>query len=1000
VDTSGALLNDATTWGSLVGRFRPRVRRKSADAPRSALVCFPCDDLMRGPEHAHALAQSIRSRLEQAAEALGVRFPVYVVFTRADRIRSFAEYVAGLTQEEAIDQVVGASFAVPAAEPSGLHADEAERKFGGAFDTIYGSLATGRLEQLARAAALPQRAALYQFPREFSKLRAAIVKVLTELDRPRRLVMSPFVRGFYFSGVRPVVTETMTAPPAKEAPAPAAQSGGDATRMFHMGAAAPAQSPVRPGPTLTKRRVPQWMFLRPLFNTVLLGDTAARTVSSGSVHVTHRRRFVYAAAIATCAVAMTLLIVSLVANRGLMTLPRTAGTAVAAQGNTPAVHLAPVEQLRELDALRAKLLELYDWQRDGRPLHMNWGLYAGDDVRPAALRIYFRRFTQLLWDQVHRRNTQTLRMLPATRRDTDQYDPSYYALKAHLVMTSEHRRPATDWRADWLSRWLFNEWAGLHPAASAEQKALAQQQFDFYAARLREENPFPSDKDGTAVTSARKHLSSFSNIDHIYARLRAAASAASEPVRFPVAFPSAAGFVTNTYTVDGAWTANGWNAMNKSLLAEKFGGEEWVLGQRALTIQNPEQLRADILNRYTRDYIEQWVQYLRRTSVVPYRDDPKDAATKLRELSQANRSPLLASLWLASQHTTVSDNIRKEFGAVHAVVAPAADGSRNFITPTSQQYTAVLANLAAAVEAYSAGVVPDQVAAAAQVKVKAIDARSAVDTIAGVLPAGAAARAVADVLEQPITAYNVPDPARAAAAKMNDAAKAFCSEWKTIAGKYPLSRRANTEATVTELAGFLARPLGRLAKLEAALGGALQFNGSEWVANPAAEISPAFRRFFDAAARLGRALFPDEGATQPNLKFSLGGQPADPIASITVTVDGNAVTYKSQDVKTFRWTGSPSSEIKVQYLVVGGSLPIDHATHSGTWSVFRFLDDAQESTPTHAGTRLLWTVSSGAGGKPQSIGGKPLAYQFVIQPVVLTREHLSRLQCVPQVTMK
>ena len=995
VDTAGALLNDSAGWTRVIDRFRPKVRRRSAEAPRSALVCVPCDELLQGGDAIQPLAQTIRKRLEEAAETLGVRFPVYILFTRTDRVRFFAEFMSALTQQEALDQVLGVSFPVLQAE-AGLHADVAERKFGGAFDEMYQALSTARLEQLSRTESAGQRPAVYEFPREFGKLRAAVVKLLTELDRPSRLVMAPFVRGFYFSGVRPVMTEIVSTP-VEAAPPPEAAPAGNATGMFQTGGAAP-QRAMRSAGTVIKKRVPQWMFLRPLFDRVILNDAAARTLSAGSVHVSHRLRLAYATVSGICLIAVAVLLTSLFANKGLVEPPQTVAQSAAAQAQAPAAGLARVDELRELERLREELLELRQWRDGGRPLHMGWGLYTGNDLEPAAARIYFRRFEQLLWRQVHARNNQRLRALPAVRRETDEYQPSYDALKAHLVMTTEHRRPANDWASTWLSGWLFNEWAATHAAAAPEQKDLAKRQFDFYAAHLRQQNPFRAEADNATVTAARTHLLSFSNVDQIYNSLRTEASKASEPVRFPVVFPDAAQTVTNTYVVDGAWTAKGWAALSKALREEKFGGEPWVLGPRAVQIQNPEQLRADIMAAYRRDYIAQWVQYLRRTAVVSYKD-PMDAASKLRILSSANTSPLLASLWLASQHTAVDEQVRKEFAAVHEVVPHAPDGSRNFVSQKSQQYAGFLSNLAVAVDTYAAG--PDAPGAAAQVRVKAVEARHAVANLAGVLPRGstdAAVRSVASVLEQPITQFHIPDPAKAAAAAMDGAGKAFCKEWDIIARKYPFNERATADVTVEELAAVFGRPAGHLVKLEAAVAPAGQFNGTSWVPNPTAQVklNPRFVNFFTTASRLGRAMFPTEG-TVPNMRFSLRWHPSDMITSVTVSIEGTTATYQgsSQEVKSFVWTGAPTGQVKLRPVAKGGTA-FDREYQAGTASLFRFFDDAN----VNEAPRLTWLITSGKSNQPLMIDGKQLKYEFTVDPPVLNRQSWAGVRCESQVTIK
>src|ERR1035438_7648722 len=45
----------------------------------------------------------------------------------------------------------------------------------------------------------------YEFPREFRKIRAAVVQFLVDICQPSQLTVGPFLRGFYFTGVRPIV---------------------------------------------------------------------------------------------------------------------------------------------------------------------------------------------------------------------------------------------------------------------------------------------------------------------------------------------------------------------------------------------------------------------------------------------------------------------------------------------------------------------------------------------------------------------------------------------------------------------------------------------------------------------------------------------------------------------------------------------------------------------------------------------------------------------------
>ena len=52
------------------------------------------------------------------------------------------------------------------------------------------------------------------FPRELRKLRNNLASYLVELARPSHLNANPYLRGFYFTGVRAHMVEQMVSAPA------------------------------------------------------------------------------------------------------------------------------------------------------------------------------------------------------------------------------------------------------------------------------------------------------------------------------------------------------------------------------------------------------------------------------------------------------------------------------------------------------------------------------------------------------------------------------------------------------------------------------------------------------------------------------------------------------------------------------------------------------------------------------------------------------------------
>ena len=105
-EAGGPVFSDEGRWKGFVRALRPpRLRAalgRGAPPPRSAVVCVSCDLFYSGGagEQLDALAALGRQRLADAARELGVALPVYVLFTKADRIPHFEEWSAPFTRDE------------------------------------------------------------------------------------------------------------------------------------------------------------------------------------------------------------------------------------------------------------------------------------------------------------------------------------------------------------------------------------------------------------------------------------------------------------------------------------------------------------------------------------------------------------------------------------------------------------------------------------------------------------------------------------------------------------------------------------------------------------------------------------------------------------------------------------------------------------------------------------------------------------------------------------
>ena len=117
VETAGKLLADTDGWKQ--ARRRACSPRKLAallgtaeEAPRAALVCVDAETLTSPDADALAVtARKLRARLGEVSQLLGINLPVYVLFTRTDRLPFFTEYVSRMNDQE-VTQILGVTLPI------------------------------------------------------------------------------------------------------------------------------------------------------------------------------------------------------------------------------------------------------------------------------------------------------------------------------------------------------------------------------------------------------------------------------------------------------------------------------------------------------------------------------------------------------------------------------------------------------------------------------------------------------------------------------------------------------------------------------------------------------------------------------------------------------------------------------------------------------------------------------------------------------------------------
>ena len=993
VDPAGSMMAQADRWKRLVrllqpGRFSAALGKR-VQAPRAAIVCFDCETFLQpgASETAVSAARRLSVRLQEVSQLLGISFPVYVLFTKLDRISFFTDFVRGMSKDEAAE-VLGTTLPLRSLN-AGVYADEETKRLTKAFDEIFYSLAERRILLLPREHEGEKLPGIYEFPRELRKLRTLLVQFLVDLARPSHLGTNPFLRGFYFTGVRPVVVDDVAAAPAVVAQEAEAFSGGGATQIFRGVGSQLQAAPVavRSGGS---RRVPQWVFLTSLFNDVLVKDRVALAASGSSSRVNLLRRIVLGMVVLAGLICLAGFAISYLRNHALESRVQDAVTDLKTL-QTGTNQVAGVGDLKKLDNLRRELADLSDYEENGAPFSLRWGLYVGDQIYPDAKRVYFQRFRQLLLAETQKRLTDNLEAVSGksvVNAPNDAYEKTYNELKAYLIMTeaADHDKSTKEF----LTPVLLNHWVTADSTIDKERRDLAGLQFDYYATELAKENPFASGNSKLMIEQARAYLKQFAGIDRYYVGLL---SKVSQPdLSFNDQFKESVGVINSSHKVKAPFTRSGFQIIQDALKNPTLymGGEEWVLGKNDAKDMDPEMVRQKLTERYDHDFVNEWNTVLRSSFVSEYQSNG-DADRKLEKLTTPT-SPLLLLLYFVSHNTNVAPpEVKAPFAPVEAVEPPGPPDKApdHYVVPPNKEYVEALGKLQSDIHvlAQNPGA-PDP----AQLKGAADSADAASSTVTKVIASVPVDQQfgnqdqVRRLLQEPIK--NIEALLKRGPIDIaNASGRAFCSQFAGVLNKYPFDANATQDASVDQLYAIFGPTSDAWKKLNDDLKPFVLKVGSKYVANPAAtaRVSPSFLLFLNRVGGLSETLYPS-GSPPPHFSYTLKQMPSN-LEGVEVKI-GNEKLAGENAQKTFVWTGAPDD---VQVTTKSGD-PLD--SFSGPWAVFKFVARARQ-----LGAGKLEWVSETNGRTVMLPNGKQKSYDYQLQ--VSGSENpffdLQGMKCVPTV---
>ncbi|MCG7504039.1 type VI secretion system membrane subunit TssM [Mesorhizobium retamae] len=183
---------DSTAWQGFLGLLK---KHRPLKPINGVIVTLSVEDALTQSQQARLKEiRTVRQRLRDLEDALKVRVPVYLVFTKVDVIAGFAEFFDSFNKFDR-EQVLGTTFPLGVSQSRGKIADA----FGVQYDLILERLNRLLVERMQQEPDDIRRSRVFRFPAQFAAMKSAIIEQVAELTAASKLTQSPILRGVYFA---------------------------------------------------------------------------------------------------------------------------------------------------------------------------------------------------------------------------------------------------------------------------------------------------------------------------------------------------------------------------------------------------------------------------------------------------------------------------------------------------------------------------------------------------------------------------------------------------------------------------------------------------------------------------------------------------------------------------------------------------------------------------------------------------------------------------------
>lgn len=628
LDTAGRYSvqdGDRAEWFSFLDLLRKHRRRAPING---IIIAVSVAELTAGPASSTMeLAKSLRTRVQELTERLGVYAPVYVIFTKADLVAGFSDFFHDSERAER-DRIWGATLRYNRrSTPQDVLAF-----FDAHFDELHDGLKEMSLANMAGNRSARMRPGVFTFPLEFAAIRTPLRAFLATLFEENTYQFKPVFRGFYFTSalqegaVQDLASKRVASRFDLELRDASGQGGAGENEQAGEGGG---------------------YFLLDLFRKVIFADRelVKRYTNPASARLKYAAFFAATIALGAALGGWSW---SYMGNQQLVANVQADLDKVMRMQDK---RIDLQSRLEALDILQDRIAQLDKYKED-QPLALSFGLYQGEKLERKLRDEYFAGVRAVMVEPVAAAletmlaevnanaaaldpNAEAAPSASSARPGQPYQDVSptnvadaYNALKTYLMLGDKsHAEPGH--LNDQLTRY-WRTWLEANRGAMPREQMIrsAERLLSFHLAQINDQAwPQVTLKLGLldgVRENLRRVVRGTPARERVYADIKTRAA-----TRFPavtvarIVGEQDQGLLAGSHAVSGAFTRDAWDKYVQGAIRDASNRElqstDWVLKTVAkddLTLEgSPEQIQKALVDMYKAEYAKEWGKFVQGVTV-------------------------------------------------------------------------------------------------------------------------------------------------------------------------------------------------------------------------------------------------------------------------------------------------------------------------------------------------------------------------------------------------